>query len=143
MRTGRPRHLKDRRNEADTITVLRRPAVIFVAAATGVLLEIGVFLVSGRREAWDSPVFWTAGLPIAALIALALGFVAAGSDWLWTAIIAPCQIMTMMARSGEIGSLWPVTLVLSFILSAPFVAVAFVGSRFRPAKYRPASKTRQ
>ena len=100
-------------------------------------------MVSGRREAWDSPVFWTAGLPIAALIALALGFVAAGSDWLWTAIIAPCQVLTMMVRSGEIGSLWPLTLVLSFILSAPFVAVAFVGSRFRPAKYRPASKTRQ
>ena len=123
--------------------MLRRPAVIFVAVATGVLLEIGVFLVSGRREAWDSPVFWTAGLPIAALIALALGFAAAGRDWLWTAIIAPCQILTMMARSGEIGSLWPLTLVLSFILSAPFVAVAFVGSRFRPAKYRPAAKTRQ
>ena len=122
--------------------MLRRPAVIFVAATTGVLLEIGVFLVSGRREAWDSPVFSTAGLPIAALIALALGFATAGSDWLWTAIIAPCQIMTMMARSGEIGSLWPLTLALSFILSAPFVAVAFVGSRFRPAKYRRAAETR-
>jgi hypothetical protein len=123
--------------------VLRRPAVIVTAAATGILLELGVFMVSGRREAWDSPVFWTAGLPIAALIALALGFAAAGSDWLWTAIVAPCQVLTMMVRSGDIGSLWPLTLVLSFILSAPFVAVAFVGSRFRPAKYRLVSKTRQ
>ena len=120
--------------------MLRRPGVIVVSAATGVLLEIGVFMVSGRNEAWDSPIFWTAGLPIAAVIALTVGFVAAGSDWLWTAIIAPSQVLTMMARRGEIGSLWPLTLVLSFFLSAPFVAVAFVGSRFRPAKYRAATK---
>jgi hypothetical protein len=120
--------------------MLRRPAVISTCAATGVLLEIGVFMVSGRREAWDSPVFWTAGLPIAALIAFAVGFLAAGSDWLWTAIIAPSQVLTMMARSGQMGNLWPLTLVLSSILSAPFIGVAFVGSRFRPAKYRAAQK---
>jgi len=130
----------DHHKYADTTIVLRRPAVVVISAATGVLLEIGVFMVSGRREAWDSPVFWTAGLPIAALIAR---FVATGSDWLWAAIIAPSQVLTMMARSGEIGSLWPLTLVLSFILSGPFVAAAFVGSRFRPAKYRAATKPRQ
>ena len=37
----------------------------------------------------------------------------------------------MMLRSGEIGGLWPLTLVLSSILSAPFVAAAFIGSRLR------------
>ena len=114
--------------------MLRRPAILMLSAATGVLLEVGVYLVSGRREAWDSPVFWTTGLPVAALIALVIGYVAAGTDWLWTAIIAPSQVLTMMVRNGEFGSLWPLTLVLSIILSAPFVAVAFIGSRFRPAK---------
>ena len=123
--------------------MVRRPTILILSAATGVILEIGVYMVSGRREAWDSPIFWTAGLPIAALIAFAIGFVAAGGDWLWTAIIAPSQVLTMMVRNGEIGGLWPLTLVLSSILSAPFVAVAFVGSRFRPAKYRSAAKTRQ
>jgi len=42
----------------------------------------------------------------------------------------------MMVRNGELGGLWPLTLILSAILSAPFVAAAFVGSRFRPKARR-------
>jgi hypothetical protein len=35
--------------------MLRRPAVIALSIVTGVALELGVHLASGRREAWDSP----------------------------------------------------------------------------------------
>jgi hypothetical protein len=111
--------------------MLQRPAAIVLSVATGVALEMGVHLASGRREAWDSPVFWTVGLPAAALAALLIGFAARRPGWLWTVLIAPSQILTMMLRSGAIGNLWPLTLVLSAILSAPFVAAAFIGSRLR------------
>jgi hypothetical protein len=40
--------------------------------------------------------------------------------------------MTMMVRNGEVGGLWPLTVILSSILSLPFVIAAFIGSRFRP-----------
>ena len=53
-----------------------------------------------------------------------------------TVVIAPSQVLTMMIRSGELSGLWPLTLVLSAILSAPFVVSAFVGSRFRPRQLR-------
>lgn len=92
---------------------------------------MGVALTSGRREAWDSPIYWTVGLPAAALAALLIGFTSRRPGWLWTILIAPSQVLAMMLRSGEIGNLWPLTLVLSSILSAPFVAAAFVGSRLR------------
>jgi hypothetical protein len=39
--------------------------------------------------------------------------------------------MTMIVRSGELGGLWPLAVVLSAFLSAPFVVAAFIGSRFR------------
>jgi len=113
--------------------MLRRPAVIALCVATGFALEMGVYLASGRREAWDSPIFWTVGLPVAALAALLIGFAAQRPAWRWTVLIAPSQVLTMMLRSGEIGGLWPLTLVLSSILSAPFVAAAFIGSRLRRA----------
>lgn len=108
---------------------MSRRTVILLAIGTGVALELGVQMAGGRREAWDSPVYWTVGLPIAAVVAVVIGFVASGRDWLSTALIVPSQVFTMMVRSGELGGLWPLAVALSAILSAPFVAAAFVTSR--------------
>ena len=102
---------------------------------TGVVLEVGIHLLSGRREAWDSELYWTLGLPIAGLVCLAIGFFSARGNWIWSAIIVPSQVLTMMVRSGEIGNLWPLTVVFSTILSAPFVIASFVGARFRPRRF--------
>jgi hypothetical protein len=117
--------------------MLPKVVIVVVALATGVVLELGIFLATGRSEAWDSDVFWTTGLPIVILIALALGFLARSKDWVWAGLIAPGQVATMMARNGElVSNLWPLTLILSAFLCTPFVGAAFVGSRLRPAKYR-------
>jgi hypothetical protein len=112
--------------------MLARPAVLALSILIGVALELGVHALSGRREAWDASQFWTIGLPIACSMSLAIGWLARRRDWIWTLVIAPSQVLTMMVRSGELSGLWPLTLVLSAILSAPFVLAAFVGSRLRP-----------
>jgi hypothetical protein len=111
-----------------------RSAVVFIALVTGVALELGIGALSGRREAWDSAAYWTVGLPAAGLVSGAIGLLARRADWLWAAAIVPSQVLTMMVKSGEMGNLWPLALVLSSILSAPFVAVSFTASRFRPAR---------
>jgi hypothetical protein len=104
---------------------------VVAVVLTGVLLELVLGVLSGRREAWDSAQYWTIGLPLAIVAAAAIGFYSRGTDWLWTALIVPGQVLTMMVKSGEIGGLWPLTVMFSAILSAPFVLVAFVASRFR------------
>ena len=114
--------------------MLGTKATIAAAISTGVLLELGIHALSGRREAWDSAEFWTIGLPAVLLVSAALGLLARRRDWLWTFAIVPAQVTTMMVRSGEIGSLWPVAAALSAVLSTPFVAAAFIGSRFRRAE---------
>ena len=106
--------------------------VAVISVLTGVALELGIHLLSGRREAWDSPQFWTIGLPVALVVSAALGRLSRHRAWLWTGAVVPSQVLTMMLRSGELGGLWPLTVVFSAILSAPFVFAAFVGSRFRP-----------
>jgi hypothetical protein len=107
----------------------RRTILALVAIATGVALELAVQMAGGRREAWDSPIYWTVGIPAAAVVAAVIGYVASGKEWLSTALIVPSQVFTMMVRSGELGSLWPLAVALSAILSAPFIAAAFVTSR--------------
>jgi hypothetical protein len=116
--------------------VLDKRVTIGLSILTGVFLELGIHALSGREEAWDSAEFWTLGLPAACLAALVIGVLSRSSDWKWTLAVAPSQMMTMMVRGGEIGNLWPLTLALSTILSAPFFVSAFVGSRLRPARYR-------
>ena len=77
------------------------------------------------------------GLPIAAVVAAGIGYVASGREWLSTALIVPSQVFTMMARSGELGGLWPLAVALSAILSAPFVAAAFAASRLAHLRTAP------
>ena len=112
--------------------MLTRTAVLALSILTGVALELGVQTLSGRREAWDAAQFWTVGLPVACLASAAIGWLARGRDWIWTLVVAPSQVLTMMVRNGHLGGLWPLTLILSAVLSAPFFLAAFVGSRFRP-----------
>ena len=101
----------------------------------GVLLELGIEAIGGRSEAWDSPLYWTMGLPVAAICAATLGYLSQRTAWVGTVAIVPAQVVMMMLRSGEIGSLFPLTIILSSILSAPFLVTSFIASRFRPAPF--------
>lgn len=109
-----------------------KQGAILASIATGVALELGVAAVGGRREAWDSEIFLTVGLPAVLLISCAIGYFAGRKHWFWTALIVPSQVTTMMVRNGEISGLWPLMVVLSSILGLPFLVAAFVASRFRP-----------
>lgn len=102
---------------------------------TGVALELGIQLRSHRREAWDSEDFWVLGLPCALVACVAIGWGARGRDWRWTAAVVPAQVVTMMARNGDLGlNLWPLAVAFSAVLSAPFVFAAFIGSRLSTAR---------
>jgi hypothetical protein len=105
--------------------------IVLLGLLIGVVLELGIGAWTGRREAWDSEQYWIVGLPIAAALAIVIGFLARGRSWVWAFTIVPGQVATMMLRSGEIGNLWPLAVMLSGILGAPFVVLSFIGSRLR------------
>jgi hypothetical protein len=87
---------------ADTSDMDRRITAA-LSILTGVALELGVALRSHRREAWDSEVFWVLGLPCALVACVAIGWGARDRDWRWTAAVVPAQVVTMMARNGDLG----------------------------------------
>jgi hypothetical protein len=104
---------------------------LLVSVATGVVLELGTALATGRREAWDSGVYWSTGVPLAMVAAAAVGYLSGGTSWRSTLVIVPSQVATMMIRGGEAGNLWPLALLLSCFLSLPFALVAFVAAKLR------------
>ena len=117
--------------------MLDRRGVAILAVITGVVMELGIQAASGRHEAWDSSLYWTVGMPMAGAVAFALGMLARSRDWLLAFLIVPAQVTTMMVRSGGISGLWPLAMILAVIFSAPFVAIAFIGSLFRTKNGEP------
>lgn len=72
-----------------------------IAALGGLLLMFAAAEVSGRREAWDSGIYWLLFYPLS---------------------IAAC---------GVLGYLFPLGLLLFGILSLPGMAVAMLGAKFK------------
>ena len=103
---------------------------MLLCLAVGVGLEVWIGYAGHRREAWDSPLFWSVGMPIATLASAAIGYVAQGNGCLAPGLMLPGFVMAMSYRGGDIG-LWPLTIAASFVLSVPFVAVAWVAHRLR------------
>ena len=114
--------------------MLKPRTAVLASIAIGVALEVGVILASGRREAWDSPVYWTVGVPSAFLGAAAIGYLAAGTAWRAALLIVPAQVAAMMYRTGEPGNLWPLTVALSFVMGLPFLLVSYLASRRRKSR---------
>jgi hypothetical protein len=104
-----------------------------LAVAVGVALEVWISLTTGRREAWDTSLYWTFGLPLALIAAAGIGYVTRGNGWVAALLIVPGQVLAMAYRSGSIGSLtlWPLTLALSCVLGLPFALVAYATRRLR------------
>jgi hypothetical protein len=93
-------------------------ACAVLAALTGAALETG----RPRRQRPPRGLGQRALLDrrssVALLISLAIGFLSRGRGWLGTLAVAPGQVLAMTLRSGDIGSLWPLALLLSMVLSA-------------------------
>jgi hypothetical protein len=123
--------VENSRRRTDNGFIMRGPTVFIVSVLTGVLLELSIQAVSGQHEAWDSGLYFAIGIPAAMFVSAMLGFRSRGRQWIWTLVIIPSQVTTMMLRSGEIGAFWPLMVALSALLSAPFVSAAAIGAAWR------------
>lgn len=57
--------------------------LLLVAAAGGALVWVLIVVATGKREAWDSGVYFSVGLPAICLLAAVLGFVEPKRTWRW------------------------------------------------------------
>jgi hypothetical protein len=103
-----------------------------LATITGVVLWLGTTVVSGRREAWDSSLYWKAAYPLAIALAGVLGYLAVERPWRWGLVIMLAQAVTMSAASSSFGLL-PLGLIMYAVMAVPpmFVARLAAGLRTR------------
>lgn len=95
----------------------------------GVLLWLGAMAASGKREAWDSGLYWVVAYPLAILFAGWLGYEFPDRPWRWALAIMLAQAVTLALTAASLGLL-PLGLVVFAILSLPLMAAAMLGARW-------------
>lgn len=97
----------------------------------GLLLMFLAAEVSGRREAWDSGLYWALFYPLSVLACGFFGWLFPERPWRWALAFFVGQCLAMLLRNGEIGNLFPLGLILFGILSLPGIALARLGAKIR------------
>ena len=102
-----------------------------LAAAAGAAAWLAVSALSGRSDPFDAPEYWALGLPTLAAACGLLGYAAPGRAWTIALAAAAGQFAAMIGRSGELGNLFPIGLVLLLVLALPDYGAARLGERWR------------
>jgi hypothetical protein len=95
-----------------------------VALAGGASLWLGTMAASGRNEAWDSPLYWSAAYPLCIALSALLAFAAPERPAHWALAVMLVQPVVMVLTSGGGFGLLPLGLILFAILALPAVLAA-------------------
>lgn len=99
----------------------------FIAVIGGAAIWIAVAQNTGRREAWDSGVYFSVGIPAVCLLAVALAFVEPLRPWRWGVLPMLGQLLWLLVSEGP-GNLLPLGIVLFAVLSVPSVVAAWIAA---------------
>jgi hypothetical protein len=98
-----------------------------VAVLLGVAVWVGVSMVSGRREAWDSELYWLAGMPVLCAGSLVIALFAPVRSWRWGVTPFAGQFVWMILTEGP-GNLLPLGIIAFGIFSLPAILAARLGA---------------
>ena len=99
-----------------------------IAIGTGLLVWISLSMYSGRKEAWDTPEYFTIGFPIMCIVAGTLAAIEPDRPCRWGVSLLLAQIIWCLLSQGTIGNLWPIAILFQMILFVPLLIAAGIGS---------------
>jgi hypothetical protein len=105
---------------------MRRPYLLSFVAGFATCLVIT--LASGRKEAWDSSLYFIAGIPLMCAAAFAIARHWPARPWRWALTMALGQSVAMALAGGSL-SLWPLAIIAMTIVSLPQFGFAWWGGR--------------
>lgn len=98
-----------------------------VSFIAGLAICLGVTFVSGRKEAWDSPLYFTLGVPLMCAVVAVLAYRFPQRAWRWALSMAIGQSVAMVLGGGS-ASLWPLAIIAMTVVSLPQFIAAKVAS---------------
>jgi hypothetical protein len=119
------------------LTAATRDRVVFVACLlAGAALWLGVAQASGRREAWDSPLYGTLALPAAYALLALFGYLASRAAWRWPLLLFGGQLVAALAKGGAAGSLLPLGVAALAFLALLGLLPTYLGVAARRLRQR-------
>jgi hypothetical protein len=113
------------------------------AALAGLLLWSFAAALSGEREPFDAPGFWSLWWPLAIALSFGLGALLPRRSWAWSFVIM-AMMAPVMILNGAGLSMMPPGLVLLAILAIPGAVAGRIGAAFRrrlaPGRAGPAPR---
>ena len=101
----------------------------YVAAAlVGAATWVVVAALSGRREAWDSDLYFSIALPIVGVVAAVLGFLVPHRAWRWAFVPFGAQALAAFVQNPT-ANLLPIGLIVFAIFGVGCLVPAYVGAR--------------
>lgn len=101
-----------------------------IAAIAGACVWVAASVLSGRREAWDSSLYWTSAYPMAIVLGGVIGFLATDRPWRWGLTIMLAQALTLAVMTFSFGLL-PLGLILFGVMAVPPMLAAHLGAWLR------------
>jgi len=109
----------------------RREILIFaITAVVGLAVWVGIAIVSGKEEAWDSSLFFTIGLPVMLCASGVAGYIEPRRFWLWGIAVVSLQPIILLYNS-EFGPLFMVGFFTFGVFAGLGVLGALVGAALR------------
>lgn len=110
------------------------PYVISFIAGLAICLFIAV--TSGRKEAWDAPIYFTIGIPAMCVVIFAISYKFPQRAWRWALSMAIGQSVAMVLGGGS-ASLWPLAIIAMTVVSLPQFIAAKVASGIAQKRMPP------
>ena len=114
--------------------------IAFALAVCGLAVWVLITSLTNKKEAWDSAVFWRFGVPAMLAMNAAAGFLEPERIMLKGLLSVCLQPVAMMARSGEIGSMFPLGLMVFFVMGLLFSVGGAAGALVKKKFFSPPGK---
>jgi ribose/xylose/arabinose/galactoside ABC-type transport system permease subunit len=111
------------------MTIPARSALV-LAAVAGAVGWLAITLMSGRREAWDSELYFGLFLPAIAILVAWLGFLSPRGAWRWAFVPFAAQALIAFVQNPT-GGLLPLGFIVFVVLGVVCLVPAVVGAWFR------------
>ncbi|HSA87157.1 MAG TPA: hypothetical protein VLE46_13315 [Nitrospira sp.] len=101
-----------------------------IALMIGALTWGTISTISSRREAWDSSLYFSVGMPVICAMSAILGFIEPQKVWRWGLVPLVGQFLWMLCTQGP-GNLLPLGIIVFGLLSVPSIITAKIGAFIR------------